>query len=451
MPPKMPKEKFTKTKKYWQFFTGKPEEFSMENRAFNFVCVVSFFLLFVCLIFEIILTPSITLYVVISLMFLLGILYYQSRVKYRFKISIILYAIGSYLGLIINYFENSGSYGPTLLLSFVTFTFMQSLARPGKYYVWVIMHIVLTTSLLAIEYIHPHLVPYTHLSLGNRLLDIASMNVVSTIFLFLVHNYLRNYYETKREQADERALAIADQNELIKKQNQELERLNAEKNKLFSILAHDIRSPLDQIKGFLELHNNNLLTDEERQELTDALIEQTKYTADLLFNLTTWSKSQMEGMKPRTTAVKIDDFINAILINKQAIAERKKITIRTSAMEQLNVLCDTDMLRIVLRNLINNAIKFTNEAGAISITVHKDGENAIIAIRDNGIGIENDDINQLFTFKTRSSFGTNNEKGIGLGLLVCRDLMEQQNGHIWANSRRGIGSTFFISLPIANS
>lgn len=433
---------------FWNKLTGHPDEFSMENRAFNYVCVVTFVLLLLCIFFDIYICQSIMTVVMSGLIIILAVVYYLSRFKKMYKVGVMLFAIFSYASLSLNYFLNAGSLGPTIFLFFVTFIFLITLGKPQHHPIWITLHIVIVCSLLGIEYYCPQYVPDTYPDRHSRFLDHGITYIIGVVFLYTITNYLRNYYNIKAKLADERSLAIAEQNKHISEQNQLLETVNNEKNKLFSIISHDLKSPLDSIRGFLEMLSGNMLSEDDTKKIQEELLEQTKYTSDLLINLMSWAKTQMHGVTVHLAPQNLKDFVEEVIRNKKSIAARKGIKLTYSINPNIEVVCDKDMLHIVLRNIVNNAIKFTNTGGEVSVRVVTTAGKAFLSVQDSGIGIPKEKQVDLFTLKTRSTYGTNKEKGIGLGLLMCKEFMDYQSGEIWFESEVGKGSTFFVSLPL---
>lgn len=432
----------------WNKLTGDPEKFSMENRAFNFVCVLSFVLLVLCIIFDIYICISVMTWVMSGMLLILVLMYYISRYKKKYRGGVIVFALASYAALTLNYFVNAGSFGPTIFLYFVTFIFLVILGRPQHAILWMGLHCVIVCAILAIEYYYPETVPDTYPDRYARYLDLGITYLIGIIFFYSFTRYLRNYYESKARLADERSRAIAAQNEHISAQNLQLETVNNEKNKLFSIISHDLKSPLDSIRGFLELLADNALDEDDQKKIQEELIMQTKYTSDLLVNLMSWAKTQMHGVTVNLAPLNLSSFVEEIVDNKIWIAARKQITVTYAIDPGIEVVCDKDMLNIVLRNLVNNAIKFTNPNGMVTIKAVADNGRAIVSVKDTGIGIPKEKQADIFTLKTRSTFGTNREKGIGLGLMMCKEFIDYQNGEIWFETEVGKGSTFFVSLPL---
>jgi signal transduction histidine kinase len=224
------------------------------------------------------------------------------------------------------------------------------------------------------------------------------------------------------------------------------------KDRLFSVIAHDLRSPLNTVSGFLNLMRlqKDAMTPEEIQELTSQMIGSVKSTLDLLDNLLHWSRSQMGLMKMNIQPIDIeelvDDSFNLLSLN----AHSKHIELIKNVDSSCKIMVDAQMIDIVIRNLISNAIKFTN---AGSVTVHcrlANNAQVEVNVQDTGVGITQEDAQKLF--KVDSHFtteGTNKEKGTGLGLLLCKELVEKNGGKIWVESEPNQGSCFKFLLPQA--
>ena len=437
-----------KLNNFWTKLIGDAEDFSVRNRTFNFVCIITLILLFVCLVFDVYIKLYLMSAALAFLLLLLGTSYYFSRIRKKYKTSILIFAITSYVILILNFFQNSGVEGPSIILFIVTFLFLLTLSNENKYRLITTIHIVIVVVLLYIEYRYPELVPKTYTSNAEKMLDIAVSYIVALIFFSSLFVYLRNSFNAKRLIADERAIAISAQNKQILAQNQQLEQVNEEKNKLFSIVSHDLKSPLDSIKGYLELLSGNMLNEEEKEKIQEELLIQTKYTSGLLANLMSWAKAQMQGVVVNLAPYNVQKLINEIATNKVPFAARKGIKLTFAIDPTLEIVCDKDMVHIVMRNLINNAIKFTNEGGEVYIKALKKSDKLLVSVSDTGIGIPPEQQAEIFTLKTRSTYGTNQEKGIGLGLMMCKEFVEYQHGEIWFESKLGEGTTFFVSLPL---
>lgn len=241
------------------------------------------------------------------------------------------------------------------------------------------------------------------------------------------------------------------QNELTNAQKEELERINAVKNKFFSIVSHDLRSPIATLKMLFHSYLSGNLTRDEMDMLLKEMEENIFNTADFLDNLLEWSKSQLEGMvvNPESFIVKNLVERNLKILHPQ-ILEKELIT-EDNIDETISVLADKNMMNVVIRNVLSNAIKFCEPGDSIHLNSHVGENSMIISIKDTGIGIHPDEHKKIFQLEHSISEGTSGEKGHHIGLVLCKDMMEQNNGKIWFESVLGEGTTFFIEIPLATS
>ncbi|MES2448570.1 MAG: histidine kinase N-terminal 7TM domain-containing protein [Bacteroidota bacterium] len=233
-----------------------------------------------------------------------------------------------------------------------------------------------------------------------------------------------------------------------KEQAKELEKLNQLKDRIFSIIAHDLRGPLVNLSEVLKMISNNQISTEEFKILSPSLSKDIIYTTDLLENILHWSRSQLKGF-----GIKKEFFnLRSLIINEinyhLPAATLKQIKIIHDVFPGEMVYADILMIQIVMRNIINNAIKFCHPNCEINITAaYQKNHNMLICIQDNGIGIPEDVIDKIFKEENVTTRGTSNEKGTGLGLMVCKDFMERNDGDITVTSTVGVGSKFCITVP----
>lgn len=241
------------------------------------------------------------------------------------------------------------------------------------------------------------------------------------------------------------------QHKLIEKQNAELKQQNTEKDKFFSIIAHDLKNPLSGIMVISEIMLEDIENaDQKELEENLKMINNTaKGTYKLLENLLEWSMSQTGMMKYTPQKIDLSQLINEKIGEFAAMAKSKSISLNFVDSYNYFVFADLNMLNTIFRNLITNSIKYTNTSGTIKIkTIQNDGF-AEISVTDNGIGMDKNTVTQLFLLtKGVSKTGTANEKGTGLGLVLCNDLIKKQGGKIWAESEIGKGSIFTFSIPL---
>tara|TARA_R110002050_G_scaffold16019_2_gene49071 strand:- start:171644 stop:172837 length:1194 start_codon:yes stop_codon:yes gene_type:complete len=240
----------------------------------------------------------------------------------------------------------------------------------------------------------------------------------------------------------------------LKKSEAQFRQLNAMKDKLFSIIGHDLRSPFSNIIGLSELLSESVKeSDVSTSEVYSEMINSTaKNTLVLLENLLKWAKSQTGQINYKPEKISLPTLIQEVIEQSNSIARAKNILLKQITSEEIQFLSDEKMIKTVLRNLVSNAIKFTKPGGKISIFTLLQQHLVEVTISDNGIGINNAMCEKLFSNSTNtSSLGTANEKGSGLGLILCKEFVEKLGGTIWVESKEGKGSDFKFTLPLNKS
>ncbi|WP_344788057.1 tetratricopeptide repeat-containing sensor histidine kinase [Postechiella marina] len=263
--------------------------------------------------------------------------------------------------------------------------------------------------------------------------------------LFLIY-FKRNNNLKYTQELEEKNIKIELQNEAFLEQTKHLENVNNVKDKLFSIVSHDLKDSLSSINGFIDLMKDGSLTRQEFDNLIPELSENANNASLLLFNLLNWSKSQMQSLKPNPSLFDIQEvFEDKVKLIEQRI-ESKGIDLVDHSLRDF-AYADRSMFEIVVQNLLANALKFSKNGDTITISNHISNGSCIISIADSGVGISKKNIEKIFKGNSFTTMGTNNEKGTGLGLSICRELVELNGGKIWVESTVNVGSTFYVQLP----
>jgi signal transduction histidine kinase len=273
---------------------------------------------------------------------------------------------------------------------------------------------------------------------------LAALVIVST---FLIVIYLkRNTNIMYMQELEEKNMKIELQNEAFQEQTKHLENVNNVKDKLFSIVSHDLKDSLSSINGFIDLLKDGSLSREEFYDLIPELSENANNASLLLFNLLNWSKSQMQSLEPKPTLFDIQEvFEDKVKLIEQRM-ENKGIKLIDHSIRDF-AYADKSMFEIVIQNLLANAFKFCKKGDTITISNHINNGTCTISIADTGLGISRENQEKLFKDSAFTTVGTNDEKGTGLGLSICKELVELNNGKIWVESTLNVGSTFYVQLP----
>jgi signal transduction histidine kinase len=236
----------------------------------------------------------------------------------------------------------------------------------------------------------------------------------------------------------------------IEIKNSELVEINTTKDKFFSIIAHDLKSPFNSIVGFSkylveQVEEKNY---ENIGKFANIMLQSSNKAMDLLTNLMTWAQSQTGRMEYNPEYFEMTTLVKEATLLLHGIAEQKSIVIENKITTNTQIYADKEMISIVLRNLISNALKFTTTGGKITISTEHIKNELTVTISDNGVGISKDRINKIFNIiENYSTPGTQKETGTGLGLILCKEFIEKNNGRIWVKSTVGIGSSFSFSIP----
>jgi len=280
-----------------------------------------------------------------------------------------------------------------------------------------------------------------------QLIFYALLGALAIVSTFLILIYLKRNNSIKyTQELEEKNIKIELQNKAFQEQTKHLENVNNVKDKLFSIISHDLKDSLSSINGFIDLLREGSLSREEFDNLIPELSENANNASLLLFNLLNWSKSQMHSLEPKPTLFDVQEvFEDKVKLIEQRL-DSKGIDLIDHSLRDF-VYADRSMFEIVIQNLLANAVKFCKKGDSITISNHISNGSCIISIADTGIGISKENMEKLFKSNSFTTIGTSNEKGTGLGLSICKELVELNHGKIWVESNLNVGSTFYVQLP----
>lgn len=425
-------------KHFFLFIRGADSDLALENRVFNLTLFIGSILFFfiACSNYYVGLSPIAIISPCITGITCLYI-YYHSRFLQKFPFVAII-SVPILYGLIATlWFVNAGQEG-SIIHSLQLFLLFFFAVLPRKYHVkLLVFHILFMFSLYVLEYIFPEWVtPYN--TRKDQFIDQVVTMIVSLVCVYAIMVTIKNIYEEKNKEVE------------IQKKN--LESLNLMKDKMLSVISHDVRSPLGQIKSVLSLINDNYISKEKSEILLKELYKNVHETQDLLDTLVTWASFQLQGKEgnfnTNLESVKLKSIVSEVISLFSLQMNDKKITVECTIFPELNVFSDANILTLIIRNLVSNAIKFSYREGVISFSAEKKGEYVVLIVGDNGVGIESERLEKFFKFGQNSSTrGTNNEKGSGLGLLLCKEFIEKTGGKLEIESEVKKGSRFIVSIP----
>ena len=240
---------------------------------------------------------------------------------------------------------------------------------------------------------------------------------------------------------------IAEKASLLELQTNELSELNQVKNKLFSVIAHDLKTPMYGLRNLFLSMQQSRMSARELKEMLPGISNEMNYVTSLMENLLVWSRSQMKHESVRPEVLDLQGMITETLSLLRLQADNKKIWLEATLRQPVYCFADREMVRLVLRNLLSNAIKFTPAHGTVWIGATEHSDAVEISVQDTGVGMSSDTMSQLFGEIYFSTRGTHSETGTGLGLKLCKEFLEKNGGSIRVNSNPGQGSTFSVILP----
>jgi signal transduction histidine kinase/tetratricopeptide (TPR) repeat protein len=236
---------------------------------------------------------------------------------------------------------------------------------------------------------------------------------------------------------------------LRKKYIKNLEYVNNFKSKIFSVISHDLRGYMSSLKGFVYLVRNQDLDKKDLDIITEELSKNTEYTSNLIDNLLLWAKSQLEGKKLKIENHPVKEIIAETIFEVSWFSDNKKVSIDMEVPDNLIVSADKNIFEIALRNLLTNAIKFTKTGGQVWVKAKQMGKFCEISVIDTGVGICPEDLEKIRSGISITNKGTQLEKGVGLGLILCRDSIQESGGSFYIESVLGKGTTVKFTLPLA--
>lgn len=424
--------KLSNIRNFWYRIIGDKEEFELNSRIFHYICFFGMLALLVNIPLNHFIGFPILTFVLIASLIGVFLSYYISRFMYRQSLGILFFGLVCNCLFTLNYFFSSGINGAGLLYFLLDFFLIITVVPKKQYFFWLIVNLILVVAVMGIEYEFPYLIKNQYEDRIDRFYDLFIAYFITLMLLvLLIREIWKNYFLERRA---------------YESKARELAKLNEEKNKLFSIVAHDLRSPLLSIQNYLESLTSVSFTNEEKNVINQKLLENTVAANEMMDNLLTWVKTQLNGVEPNLVRFNLSENLKTTIDLCQSMAENKKINLYVDIDDSVIILADKEMIKVVTRNLIINAIKFTSIGGYVIVKAENVDDKCLIRITDNGMGFSSQDQKDVFSHRLKSKTGTKNEKGTALGLIICRDYTLLQKGKIAMESKEGMGTTFTLTF-----
>jgi len=329
--------------------------------------------------------------------------------------------------------------------------------RPARYFLLAWISLLLAVTLFSMRnlgFIQPNWLTENSLYFGG---------VMQTLLISLALGDRINILTRENQNVKERALKqeqvmnerlekkVITRTEEIRHKNEQLEEINGVKDKLFSVISHDLKGPLNSLRGTLSLLKFNVLSPDDLKKVTETISDQLQDTSNLLDHLLQWGRTQIQGINFNPQSINMNEVVEGAISVLRHEFNEKGVELISKLDNECAVIADEVMLSTVVRNLLANALKFTPEGGKVTIETQLYDSMIIVNISDSGVGISSAYRDSLFTLAGVTTLGTREEKGTGIGLVLCKEFVERNGGAIWVESEEGRGSKFSFSVPVKNS
>ena len=442
-----------------KLYKSKFEGLNLEDRIYIKIIEIAVLMDFIVSFLNVFVSPlpSIILNIVFFIVFVF--FYYIALCKKYIKLAILAFKITIPILFCFAWFVNHGVLGDVGVY-FISMTIVFSIISSGKTKILVpILIILMVNILMVLEFYNPQwVVKYTNPTY-HKLNMVLSM-CLNVLFSYHIVRMLKNEYEKNNIKLKEVTKDLSEKNKILEanesklhSQNENLQQLNQSKNRLFSLISHDLRSPLAGIQGLVELAYKGDFPAEQIKELLPEMHQSLSYTVSLLDNLLFWSKSQLYSYEPEIKELDIAETIRKYFLpNLQIMAKDKQIKVALNfQIHHALGMMDYNILEIVSRNISSNAIKFSPIQSEIHIVLEDNEKHLALKFIDQGVGMNSHHIDKIYKGVLFTTKGTSNEKGVGIGLNLCQELLQKCNSSLEIQSEMGKGTTVIIKIPKATS
>lgn len=412
----------------------------MEKQIFNATLVIVFFFMIAMALFNLIIGNlvliGLTLFVIAGLLVCFNLL----RKKNKYKMAYYVFGLSIYPILAVSFYYNDGIQGPTFYIFLLSHLVILSVSTHGGYVFWTLVNGTFFFILFYIGVFHEAWIPKMYNSKDIIFVDhTLTYAACLTGITFLVLT-LKKFYRVQKNKVKEKT------NELMQL-NRSLSKTSAQKDKIITIISHDLKNPLQSIMQTMELMKSGDLPPEEVSFLHEELSKITSRTYNMMENILDWSSFELKNRSVRVKEIKLKTLIEDTTEIFKVMAKQKQISLLLEYKTNPLVKIETDRLLLIFRNLVQNAIKFTPIGGKVNVEINSNGKLVSISIKDNGVGISEERLKKIFDQDIKSTYGTEQEKGTGMGLHLCFQNAHKLGGRIEVKSVEGNGSLFILTFP----
>jgi two-component system sensor histidine kinase/response regulator len=427
-------------KRFYDFLLDHQSGLEMENVIFHGISVITLVYMFSMSAFNFFYEQYFLGGLLFGLCFFMILLYYYSRFRKGFKLSYLIFGLLCYPIIALNFYLNDGIAGPSAYVLLIFHVIMMVLSFRKHYFFWIIYNALTFAVLLYVDVFYPEYIPEVYLDVEHVYWDHLITYLVSIVGIFAIVSTIKKYYRLQKQENEAKSRELWEVNHMLQNSNEQ-------KNKVIALISHDIRSPLNSIVSILEFVKAGELDDEELSLVRNELLTITSHTTKMLDNILEWASFEMQNKELNITENNIKSACENVLTVFAILAAHKDISLKTEYKD--NPVVKTDLSRVILivRNLVQNAIKFTPTGGKITFAVQQVGEEVQISVSDTGIGLSRGKLESLFLLDIHATYGTEREKGTGLGLYLSNENAKKIGAHISVHSEEGRGATFTLTLP----
>lgn len=425
----------------WKEFFFWEKSPMMEKQIFNATIIIVALYLIAMIFFNFFINQILLASILIGCIPALALFYYLLRIRNRFYLSLILFGSFIYPILLINFYLNDGIFGPSAYIFILMNLVMVSISPLRWILGWTAINAACFLSLFYVGNFHPEIIPTQYPTKAAVFIDHSITYLGSLLGMNYLLLTVKSFYQIQKGKTE------VNKNQLMLL-NRDLSKTNFQKDKIIAILTHDLKNPLQSIVQTLEFINEaDDLSTEEMAFIHSELLKNTKRTYAMMENILEWSSFELKNQNSRVKDVDLKNLFGDTLEIMKTIANQKGVNLQINYVNYPSLRLESDRLLLILRNLIQNAIKFTPVEGEITLEISQNEIETLISVEDNGIGISEKQLDDIFKLEIKPTYGTAQEKGTGMGLHLCYQNAQKIGAELTVQSTLGLGSLFLLRIP----